>query len=270
MKARQRRPRAPKQETLSMDWFTETLEDLLDKSLQEDPRGCHSNVQEHQEAAENCVENLRLFHITNPYQFLNRWSTSEILGGLDAMVGQELQGNAILRPAGWLWSCLGDEAGGLEPAGYPGRSSEVVNSIARQLQLRGLSHPGYLVTTYPLGNILETINAVDQMIAKGIEVEDVPGLVTLLVEEGKSAKTEATMRKGEILTPAEMDMLRLIARGRSNEELCEELLISDHTRSSHLTSILSKLGARNRAHAVALALRRGILSEEDVNGPGES
>ena len=266
MKTRQRRPRAPKPETLSMDWFTK---DFMDKSLQEDPLGCHSNLQEHQAAVENCVENLRLSHITNPYQFLNRWSTSEILSGLDAMLGQELQGNVIDRPAGWLWKHLEKgETAVLEPAGYPERSAEVVNSIVGQLKLRGFSHPAYLVATYPLEVILEAINAADEIV-KRLEVKDVPGLITSVVEgsTGKSMGGEA-MSKRDPLTPAEMTVLILIARGLSNEEICEKLLISEHTRSRHLTNILSKLGAKNRAHAAALALRRGILTEEDVNGQG--
>ena len=109
----------------------------------------------------------------------------------------------------------------------------------------------------------------DQMIAKGIEVEDVPGLITSLVKTEKSVKTEATMGKRDILTPAEMDMLRLIARGHTTEEICEELKISGYTITSRITSIFSKLGAKNRAHAVAIALRRGIIDLEDVNGQGE-
>lgn len=266
MKARQRRPRAPKPETLSMDWFTK---DFVDKSLQEDPQGCHSNLQEHEEAVKTCAETLRKFGISNPLRFLQRWTTSEILTGLDTIIGLESEDYKIYSLGAWLWSHLArGEGGSLEPADYLGRSAEVVNSIVGQLKLRGFSHPAYLVATYPLEVILEAINAADEIV-KRLEVKDVPGLITSVVEgsTGKSMGGEA-MSKRDPLTPAEMPVMRLIARGLTNQEISEQLRISEHTLSGRVTSIFSKLGAKNRAHAAALALRRGILTEEDVNGQG--
>ena len=273
MKAHRKRANAPKPETLSMDWFVEkTLEDFLDKSLQEDPRGCHSTIKEHEEAVKTCVETLKKFSITNPYRFVERWSTREILAGLDAIMGLETEDYKIYSLGAWLWSYLQKgEAGILEPAGYPERSPEVVNSIARQLQLRGVSPPAYLVTTYPLEDILDVINGVDQMIARGLEIKDVPGLITSMVEAttGQSMEEKAMSSRRD-LTPAEMAMLRLLARGLNNKEISEELKISDHTVATRLESILSRLGARNRTHAVAIALRRGILDLGEINGESES
>ena len=66
---------------------------------------------------------------------------------------------------------------------------------------------------------------------------------------------------GENSSEGEQDagLLRGVARGRSNKIIAEELAISEHTVKNHLKSILSKLNADDRTHAVTLALERGIL-----------
>ena len=61
------------------------------------------------------------------------------------------------------------------------------------------------------------------------------------------------------LTRREMDVLRLIAVGRSNRDIAEELSISPSTVAHHVTSILEKTGAENRTQAAALAARAGIV-----------
>ena len=54
-------------------------------------------------------------------------------------------------------------------------------------------------------------------------------------------------------------MLRGVARGRSNKIIAAELAISEHTVKNHLKSILSKLNADDRTHAVTIALKRGYI-----------
>lgn len=61
------------------------------------------------------------------------------------------------------------------------------------------------------------------------------------------------------LTAREMDVLRLIASGNSNKLIADHLSIGEATVKSHVTNILSKLGASDRAHAVTIGLRRGII-----------
>jgi DNA-binding NarL/FixJ family response regulator len=61
------------------------------------------------------------------------------------------------------------------------------------------------------------------------------------------------------LTPREIDVLRLIASGNANKVIAAELSITEETVKSHVASILSKLGANDRTHAVTIGLKRGII-----------
>jgi DNA-binding NarL/FixJ family response regulator len=61
------------------------------------------------------------------------------------------------------------------------------------------------------------------------------------------------------LSLREIDVLRLIAKGNANKDIAAQLAIVEDTVKSHVTSILAKLGANDRTHAVTLGLRRGII-----------
>jgi len=63
----------------------------------------------------------------------------------------------------------------------------------------------------------------------------------------------------ESLTEREIDVVRLIAVGNGNKQIADQLDIGEATVKSHVTNILSKLGANDRAHAVTIALKRGII-----------
>lgn len=64
----------------------------------------------------------------------------------------------------------------------------------------------------------------------------------------------------DALTPREIDVLRLIARGNANKIIAAELSLTEETVKSHIRNILSKLGANDRTHAVAIGLQRGIIA----------
>ena len=63
----------------------------------------------------------------------------------------------------------------------------------------------------------------------------------------------------DFLSPREVDVLRLIASGNSNKLIADQLSISEATAKTHVANILSKLGANDRAHAVTIALKRGMI-----------
>ncbi len=61
------------------------------------------------------------------------------------------------------------------------------------------------------------------------------------------------------LTPREQEVLRMVAMGKTGQEIAEALVLSPETVSTHVRNIREKLGARSRAHALAIALRRGEI-----------
>jgi DNA-binding NarL/FixJ family response regulator len=61
------------------------------------------------------------------------------------------------------------------------------------------------------------------------------------------------------LTPRELEVLRLVARGRSNNDIAGELVVSDATVKTHVARIFSKLGVRDRAQAVVIAYETGLV-----------
>jgi DNA-binding NarL/FixJ family response regulator len=63
----------------------------------------------------------------------------------------------------------------------------------------------------------------------------------------------------EALSEREIEVLRLIAAGNSNKLIADQLAVAEATIKSRITNILSKLGASDRAHAVTIALKRGII-----------
>jgi DNA-binding NarL/FixJ family response regulator len=66
-------------------------------------------------------------------------------------------------------------------------------------------------------------------------------------------------RSGGLLSSRELSVLRLVAAGQSNQQIAESLGITERTVKFHVTALFNKLGADNRAQAVALASRRGLL-----------
>jgi DNA-binding NarL/FixJ family response regulator len=64
----------------------------------------------------------------------------------------------------------------------------------------------------------------------------------------------------ELITPREREVLCCIARGRSNSEIAEELHMSAATAKTHVSRLLSKLGARDRAQLVVIAYETGLAS----------
>ena len=68
------------------------------------------------------------------------------------------------------------------------------------------------------------------------------------------------MPSGRELTARELEVLRLAADGGSTATIAERLGISPATVKSHFEAGYAKLGARNRAEAVAIAFRRGLIS----------
>ena len=103
---------------------------------------------------------------------------------------------------------------------------------------------GYVLKGHVHRELLETIRVVHAG-QKGIP----PDIAAELAEHAGDDE----------LTTREIDVLRLIAGGNSNKLIADQLSIGEATVKSHVTNILSKLGANDRSHAITIALKRGII-----------
>jgi len=103
---------------------------------------------------------------------------------------------------------------------------------------------GYLLKNTFHKELLETIRAVHA------------GRKALSSEASYEIAEHAT---DDALTPAEINVLRLIAAGNANKQIADQLSITEETVKSRVKSILSKLGANDRTHAAMIGLKRGII-----------
>jgi DNA-binding NarL/FixJ family response regulator len=108
---------------------------------------------------------------------------------------------------------------------------------------------GYILKGHVHRELMETIRVVDAG-QKRIPPEIAAELAEHLADDN--------------LSPREIDVLRLIAAGNSNKLIADHLSLSEATVKGHVTNILSKLAANDRAHAVTIGLRRGII---DLDSP---
>jgi len=86
-----------------------------------------------------------------------------------------------------------------------------------------------------------------------------PAVTKRLIERLAGA---APVEKPDVLselTPREVEVLRLVARGLANAEIASELVVSEHTAKTHVAHILQKLDARDRVQAVVLAYESGLV-----------
>ena len=115
---------------------------------------------------------------------------------------------------------------------------------------------GFLLKTAPPKQLVEAVRTVaagDALLA--------PSVTRRLVEQfvrrpPPGARVPAAL---EELTARELDVLRLIARARSNSEIAAELVVSEATVKSHVNRILGKLELRDRAQAIVLAYEAGLV-----------
>ena len=112
---------------------------------------------------------------------------------------------------------------------------------------------GFLLKDAPQGRIVEAVRTV----AAG-EALLAPTVTLRLIEAFVAAPGPAT-EPGFSLTPREDDVLREMARGRSNAEAARVLFLSEATVKTHVAAILAKMGARDRLQAVVLAYESGII-----------
>jgi DNA-binding CsgD family transcriptional regulator len=65
-----------------------------------------------------------------------------------------------------------------------------------------------------------------------------------------------------VLTPRELEVLKLVAEGHTNQEIADQLVISIKTVQAHRANVMEKLGLRNVTHLVRFAVRTGLIPDE--------
>ncbi|HEY6050318.1 MAG TPA: response regulator transcription factor [Thermoanaerobaculia bacterium] len=114
---------------------------------------------------------------------------------------------------------------------------------------------GFLEKDVSLDGLVRAIRAVHSGESAVVPVLDSPG-----VRSAKSLSTDfPSLDPPDALTERERDVLRLMARGQSNREIATALSVAEGTVKNHVSSILSKLGVRDRTRAVLQAIKSGAL-----------
>ena len=116
---------------------------------------------------------------------------------------------------------------------------------------------GFLLKDAPPAQLTDGIRSV----AAG-EALLAPTVTRRLIEEFSRIGAARRSRPQALdeLTPRELDVLKLLARGLSNAEIAAELVLSDTTVKTHVTHLLQKLGLRDRVQAVVLAYESGLVT----------
>jgi len=110
---------------------------------------------------------------------------------------------------------------------------------------------GYLLKDSSPGELMQAIHDV----CEG-RMSLHPNIALKLIEElNRPIESPAT---DEPLTEREVEVLKLVAKGRSNQEIAEKLVVSERTVGAHVSNILSKLHLANRTQAALYALRKGF------------
>ena len=122
---------------------------------------------------------------------------------------------------------------------------------------------GFLLKDAPEERLLTAI----QVVAEGGSLF-APSVTRRLIEEFSRRVPTAPPRALEDLTTRELEVLRLLAQGRSNAEIAAHLVVSEHTVKTHVAHILQKLDLRDRTQAVVVAYESGLVRPGDATLPG--
>jgi two-component system, NarL family, response regulator LiaR len=112
---------------------------------------------------------------------------------------------------------------------------------------------GYLLKEVELAELLKAIRAV----ARGEAVVD-PAIATRLLDELRLPPGPQQPEPEDSLTERDLDILRLVARGLTNQQIADQLFVAEKTVRNRLSLIFRQLHLKNRTEAALYALRRGL------------
>ncbi|MER6176873.1 response regulator transcription factor [Streptosporangium sp. NPDC001681] len=146
---------------------------------------------------------------------------------------------------------------------------EAVRQIVAELPTRAL-----MITTFDLDDyVYDALSAgASGFLLKDVRVKDLVESVRVIARGDALLAPQVTRRliaefarqrprscPPADLTPRELEVLRLIAKGRSNAEIAGELVVTEHTVKTHVARLLAKLGLRDRAQAIVYAYESGLV-----------
>jgi DNA-binding NarL/FixJ family response regulator len=116
---------------------------------------------------------------------------------------------------------------------------------------------GFLLKDAPAEELAEAIRVVaagDSLLAQQVTRR----VIDAFVDRAAPRRVESDGRLRH-LTPREVEVLRLLARGLSNQEISDLLFVSEGTTKTHVSNVLSKLGLKDRVQAVVFAYENGVV-----------
>jgi DNA-binding NarL/FixJ family response regulator len=121
---------------------------------------------------------------------------------------------------------------------------------------------GFLLKDVPADQLVAGI----RLVAQG-DALLAPSVTRRLIREfSRSSRGRGERPAGlDELTPREVEVFKLLARGMSNAEIAGELIVSETTVKTHVARILMKLGVRDRVQAVVLAYESGVIAPGDAS-----
>jgi DNA-binding NarL/FixJ family response regulator len=144
-------------------------------------------------------------------------------------------------------------------AAVPGTKVVVLTTFDEDAFVEGALRAGvsgFLLKVAPPERLIDAVRTV----AAGGALLD-PSVTVRVIESFTSGAPRPLQREGELdgLTEREKDVLRLVARGMSNAEIAAELYLGETTVKTHVSSVLAKLGLRDRVQAVVAAYETGLV-----------
>jgi DNA-binding NarL/FixJ family response regulator len=127
---------------------------------------------------------------------------------------------------------------------------------------------GFLLKDAPSDRLLDAVRVV-----AGGEALLAPSITRRLIEQFTRAARPATDGVPDALadlTAREVEVLALVARGLSNAEIAEQLVLGENTIKTHVAHVLSKLGLRDRVQAVVVAYETGLVAPELSPAAGDA
>ena len=113
---------------------------------------------------------------------------------------------------------------------------------------------GFLLKDAPAEDLVSAIHT----LARG-EALLAPAVTKRVIELFAATPMPSAPAALDLLSGRELEVLRLLATGRSNTEIARHLFVSDATVKSHVSNVLSKLGVRDRVQAVIYAYEAGVV-----------